>query len=92
MPNKNKTGKEYGVICIGAVAIICSGRVALGVLSHANDVLSILPLIIVGALGLVSYVYRCEAKYKWLAMAGALFITAVVLRFTVGLPLVLQSH
>lgn len=90
MRDKSKTDKEYGVICTGAVAILCSGRAALGVLSHPHDVLFILPLIVVGALGFVSYVYRCEAKYKWLVMVGTLIIVAIVLRFAVGLPAVFR--
>lgn len=90
MTYKNTISSEYAVICVWAVATVCSSRIACDVLSRANDVIFVLPLIIVNALGFVSYVLRCEAKYKWLAMVASLLVGAIVSALAFGLPAVFQ--
>lgn len=88
--NQNTVRNEYVPICTGTVAMVCSARLAFEILSSARDVLFIMPLVIVCASGLVSYVFKCEAKYKWLAMLVPLIVTAVVSRLVFGLPVIFR--
>lgn len=79
---------RYCFLSIISVLLLIAGRLSFEGLSQAKDALYVIPLFVFSVIMLVAYAAKVELKYKWLAILLPLLVVAIIMRLTVGLPVI----
>ncbi|MFP7696715.1 hypothetical protein [Trueperella sp. LYQ143] len=77
---------RYCWLSVIAIALVVAGRLAFEGVSQEKDAIYLIPLIIFSAITTTAYISKMELKYKWPAFLFPLVATAIIMRFTVGVP------